>query len=86
VTDQAQVAPLQEQVDSGAQPWLLDPTEVALNYATAVYGWGSPQVESAQGGTVVVTDAQGGRATVTLAQPGRTGTTGIWIVTGAQRG
>ncbi|NMI01845.1 hypothetical protein [Pseudonocardia acidicola] len=85
VTDRAKVAPLQAQVDGGAQPWLLDPAEVAVNFAAATYDWRAPEAGPVNGNTVVVTDAQGGRATVTLTQPGRTGPTGIWVVTAAQR-
>jgi hypothetical protein len=85
VTDASQVAALQQQVDTGSQPWLLDPSEVAVNYAVTVYGWQSPQAGAADGGTVQVTDAQGGRATVTLVQPGRSGPQGIWIVSAERR-
>jgi len=37
-TTAAQVASLQIPVDGGAQPWLLEPTQVALAYAAA-RGW-----------------------------------------------
>ncbi|MHA6795430.1 hypothetical protein ACVGVM_18225 [Pseudonocardia bannensis] len=85
VTDPAEVAPLQARVDGGAQPWLLDPAEVAVAFAGATYGWGAPEAGSVSGGTVVVNDAAGGRATVTVVQPGRTGATGIWVVSAASR-
>ncbi|WP_214370954.1 hypothetical protein [Pseudonocardia sp. H11422] len=85
VTDPAEVAPLQTRVDGGAQPWLLDPAEVAVNFAGATYAWRAPEAGPVSGGTVVVTDAEGGRATVTLVQPGRTGATGIWVVSAATR-
>jgi hypothetical protein len=77
---------LQERVDGGSQPWLLDPSEVALSYATAAYGWTDAEaVPRDGGGAVVVTGPGGATATLTLAQPGRTGPTGIWVVTAAER-
>ncbi|MEN3303141.1 hypothetical protein [Pseudonocardia sp.] len=85
VTDAAAARQLQADVDGGSQPWLLDPQEVALSYASSVYGWASPETTPAGDGTVQVQDAQGGRATVHLVQPVRAGAGGIWVVGAAER-
>jgi hypothetical protein len=85
VTDAAAAKQLQADVDGGSQPWLLDPQEVALSYASSVYGWTSPETTPAGAGTVQVQDAQGGRATVHLVQPVRAGAGGIWVVRAAER-
>jgi hypothetical protein len=77
-------ARLQASVDSGAQPWLLDPTEVALSYADATYGWTDAQAGTVPPGsptTTTVRATDGTQRTLTLAQPGRTGHGGIWLVT-----
>jgi hypothetical protein len=72
----------QEAVDDGAQPWLLDPVEVATSYASTVLGWSGVSAEvRADGTTVDVTSANGERAALTVQQPGRTGPGGIWVVT-----
>ncbi|MGQ0573377.1 MAG: hypothetical protein ACT4RN_04130 [Pseudonocardia sp.] len=39
VGDPAGVELLQKRVDGGAQPWLLEPAEVATSFGTAAYGW-----------------------------------------------
>ena len=94
VTEQAAAQTLQDDVDRGSQPWTLDPEEVALNYATATWGWTSPEPTTAEPtttapGTVTITatltDPQG-TATLTLVQPVRAGATGIWVVSTAIRG
>lgn len=78
-----EAAELQRAVDGGSQPWLLDPSEVALAYASAAHGWDTAQVvASSDGGTVDVTGPGGERHTLTVSQPGRTGPTGVWTVTG----
>ncbi len=75
----AQVAGLQSAVDGGAQPWLLDPTQVALAYAAA-RGW--PDADAtASGPTSVTVRTSVGVHVLTLAQPGKTGSAGIWVVT-----
>jgi hypothetical protein len=79
------VAALQERVDGGSQPWLLDPAEVALSFAAAAYGWTAAEAEPRDGGTVDVRGPDGAAAALTLEQPGRTGPTGIWVVTAADR-
>jgi hypothetical protein len=73
------VSALQSAVDGGAQPWLLDPTDVALSYATA-RGWTSAEA-TANGTSDVTVRSSAGTHALTLAQPGRTGNTGIWVVT-----
>jgi hypothetical protein len=76
----AQVANLQTAVDSGAQPWLLDPTQVALAYAAA-RGWSdAAAVDTTASGVTIRSSA--GTHVLSLAQPGKTGTAGIWVVTG----
>jgi hypothetical protein len=78
-----QAAELQRSVDGGAQPWLLDPAEVALAYAAAAHAWDSAQAVTAAGGsTVDLTGPDGTRRTLTLAQPATAGPAGIWVVTG----
>lgn len=76
---------LQRTVDAGAQPWLLDPTEVALSYASAVHGWGAAtaaeQGPADGGGTAVdVTGPGGAVRLLVLRQPAAEGAGGIWAV------
>lgn len=88
------VAALQRQVDAGSQPWLLEPTEVALSFAADAYGWTRAEATQWAGGpggpgdptTVDVRGAGGDSAALTLRQPGRTGAGGVWVVTDAHRG
>lgn len=76
----AESAGLQESVDDGAQPWLLDPAELARSYVAAAYGWVDATV-TASSGSVDVTGPDGTRRVLTVTQPGRTGEDGIWVVT-----
>ncbi|ODV01221.1 MAG: hypothetical protein ABT15_27775 [Pseudonocardia sp. SCN 73-27] len=85
VTDATQAKALQAQVDQGSQPWLLDPSEVATNYATTVLRWHAPSAGAPDGDTVVVTDPDAGSVTLTLVQPATTGSAGIWIVSAERR-
>lgn len=71
---------LQERVDDGAQPWLLDPAELARSYVAAAYGWDDATVTAGEG-IVDITGPDGTRRVLTVAQPGRTGEGGIWVVT-----
>jgi hypothetical protein len=72
---------LQSQVDRGSQPWLLDPSEVAIAYAAAAHDWPDAEAYPGPDGTSVdVRNADGERLTLSLAQPGRTGSGGIWVV------
>lgn len=81
----AEAAGLQRAVDGGAQPWLLDPAELALSYVTAAYGWTDAgiAVEPASGDRagVQVTGPDGEARTLTVSRPDRTGPGGIWVVT-----
>jgi hypothetical protein len=78
-------AELQAQVDRGGQPWLLDPSEVAIAYAAAAHGWPDAEAYPGPDGTSVdVRNAEGERLTLSLTQPGRTGSDGIWVVTAEQ--
>lgn len=73
---------LQAQVDRGSQPWLLDPSEVAIAYAAAAHDWPDAEAYPGPDGTSVdVRNADGERLTLSLSQPGRTGSDGIWVVT-----
>jgi hypothetical protein len=82
----AEAAALQAEVDRGAQPWLLDPSEVAISYAAAAHDWPDAEAYPGPDGTSVdVRNADGERLTLSLAQPARTGDDGIWVVT-AERG
>jgi hypothetical protein len=74
-----QVANLQTAVDGGAQPWLLDRTQVALAYAAA-RGWPDATAVNATSAGVTIRSSAGTHV-LTLAQPGKTGTAGIWVVT-----
>ncbi|WP_219418170.1 hypothetical protein [Pseudonocardia nigra] len=81
-TGAAEAAALQAEVDSGKQPWLLDPSEVAISYAAAAHDWtGAEAYPGPDGTSIDVRNADGERLTLTLAQPGRTGDDGIWVVT-----
>jgi hypothetical protein len=85
VAGAADAAALQAEVDNGAQPWLLEPTEVAKSYAAATYGWTRAEAYPGPNGTSVdVRNSAGDKYTLTLAQPGRTGDGGIWVVTAEQ--
>lgn len=78
----ADAAALQAAADAGSQPWLLDPSEVAISYAAAAHGWTDAEAYPGPAGTSVdVRNADGERLTLTLAQPARTGGEGIWVVT-----
>ena len=75
-------AALQAAADSGSQPWLLEPSEVAVAYAAAAHGWADAEGYPGPDGTSVdVRNADGERLTLTLAQPVRAGDDGIWVVT-----
>lgn len=78
----ADATALQRTVDGGAQPWLLDPTEVAQAYARAV-GWSSAQITGGNGAspTLATVRSSVGSHTLTLRQPIRSGAGGIWLVT-----
>lgn len=87
VGDPAGIRLLQERVDGGAQPWLLDPGSVATSFGTAAYGWQDAPatvVAADPDGTAVEIGGPDGRVVrLLLAQPGRTGRGGIWVVTTA---
>ena len=76
----AEAAGLQQAVDGGAQPWLLDPAELALSYASAAHGWADAGI-TVDGETVQVTGPDGEARTLTVAQPDRVGPGGIWVIT-----
>lgn len=84
--NQASAVQLQNQVDGGRQPWLLDPTEVAVSYAGAVLGYRNPGVFPTGAGRIDVQDGRSpAKATITLGQTVRRGDGGIWLVTGVQK-
>jgi hypothetical protein len=82
----AEAAQLQSSVDRGSEPWLLDPAEVALSYATAAHGWTGAEAQPHPDGTTV--EVQDGRRklVLTLDQPARAGAGGIWVVTAEMGG
>jgi hypothetical protein len=78
----AEAAALQAEVDRGSQPWLLDPSEVAIAYAAAAHDWPDAEAYPGPDGTSVdVRNAAGDRLSLSLAQPARHGGDGIWVVT-----
>ena len=82
----AEAAGLQAAADGGAQPWLLDPAEVALSYVAAARDWAAADTsvgDPAAAGAVPVTVAgpAGEGRLLTLRQPARAGRGGIWVVT-----
>ncbi|MGE3285635.1 MAG: hypothetical protein AB7J32_05970 [Pseudonocardia sp.] len=84
------VAVVQERVDAGAQPWLLDPESVATAFGAAAYGWPDASAEllggHSGGGPELSVTLHGPGGTVAhlvLVQPGRTGPRGIWVVSRA---
>ena len=79
--DPAAAAELQRSVDAGSEPWLLDPAEVAVSYATAAYGWTGAEAQPRPDGHTVDVAEGGQKLTVSLTQPGRAGAGGIWVVT-----
>ncbi|MFC4949855.1 hypothetical protein [Pseudonocardia sp. GCM10023141] len=81
VSGSARVGQLQSEVDGGAQPWLLDPTEVGSSYAAAAHGWNDTRVTRDGIATVTVQAPDGKRLVLKVVQPGRTGPGGIWTVT-----
>jgi hypothetical protein len=82
----ADASALQAEVDRGAQPWLLDPSEVGIAYAAAAHGWLDAEAYPGPDGTSVdVRTADGERLTLSLAQPARPGSDGIWVVTAEHR-
>jgi hypothetical protein len=82
----SEAAALQAEVDRGAQPWLLDPSEVAIAYATAAHNWPDAEAYPGPDGTSVdIRNADGERRTLTLAQPAKKGSDGIWVVTAERR-
>jgi hypothetical protein len=78
----SEAAALQAEVDRGAQPWLLDPSEVAIAYAAAAHDWPDAEAYPGPDGTSVdIRNADGERRTLMLAQPAKKGSDGIWVVT-----
>lgn len=83
--DATAAAELQRSVDAGSEPWLLDPAEVAVSYATAAYGWTQAEAQPRPDGHTVDVAEGGRKLTLSLTQPGRAGAGGIWVVTGETR-
>lgn len=75
---------LQAAVDGGAQPWLLDPVDLAQSYAAAARGWTDADA-TRQSPTTVDVRSGGSALRLTVTQPGRTGVGGIWLVTAARQ-
>jgi hypothetical protein len=81
-----EAAALQKSVDAGSEPWLLDPTEVAMSYASAAHGWTQATAQARPGGTTIEVQQSGRTVVLSLTQPVRTGAGGIWVVTGENPG
>jgi hypothetical protein len=77
----AETADLQSSVDGGAEPWLLDPGEVAIAYAAAARGWTDAEAVTVPGEKTVEISNGEHHMSVSLTQPGRVGDGGIWVVT-----
>ena len=84
--DATAVAQLQRSVDGGAEPWLLDPAEVAASYVGAAHGWTQAVAQPRPDGTTVDVAEGNHRLTLSLSQPGRAGAGGIWVVIGESPG
>lgn len=85
-TDAASARTLQQQVDRGGEPWLLDPEEVAVSYAGVELGYRDPTVVVLAPGRVDLQDGRSrAQALVTLQQTVREGPGGIWLVTRVER-
>ena len=81
-TDAASARNLQQQVDRGSDPWLLDPEEVAISFAGSELGYRKPKVVVLAPGRVDLQDGRSSaQALVTLQQTVRSGQGGIWLVT-----
>lgn len=82
--DPASAQSVQRSVDSGDQPWRLDPLEVA-RADTAVFGINPDdpmQVVQEDAGAARVRAQHAGKVyEIGLTQPERPGPTGIWVVT-----
>jgi hypothetical protein len=77
---------LQAAVDAGHQPWRLDPTQVALAFVGARYGWSAARAVLRDPSTIEVTDPSVGAVVVLrLVQPVTRGTGGVWVVDGGVR-
>lgn len=80
--DEATARRMQQQADSGGDPWLLDPKEVAISYVGAELGYRDPSLTRLGTARFAVTDGRSpAKATVELEQTVRTGPGGIWLVT-----
>jgi hypothetical protein len=88
LTDGADAQPLQQAVDDGDQPWLLDPLEVARADAVALgLSAGDPlELVNRQPGVARVRAGHAGATyDIHLIQPARLGPTGIWVVDSIRR-
>jgi len=85
VKDLAAATRLQRDVDSGRQPWLLEPESVAAAYASSQLDMKASVLVQAYGGTVVLREPSTGRVvTITEVQPVKKGPGGIWVVTASR--
>lgn len=74
----------QDQADQGLAPWMLDPVNLIVSYATGDLGWRDVGVTTTGRGpnSFRATDRTTGAVIdLTVAQPVRTGAGGVWAVT-----
>ena len=83
VRTRAQAIDLQQSVDAGHQPWLLDPEQVAAAWARSELHVSQPNVSRISATRYAVRVAANSQTILTLAQPVRAGRSGIWVVTAA---
>jgi hypothetical protein len=87
LADPASAQTVQHAVDSGDQPWRLDPLQVA-RADTAAFGLGPDdplQLIGEESGSARVRAQHAGRTyEIRLIQPARLGLSGIWVVTSVQ--
>jgi hypothetical protein len=87
LADLASAEPVQRAVDTGDQPWRLDPLEVARADAS-VLGFGPTDrmqlVEEKAGSARVRARHAGVTCDIQLIQPARLGPSGIWVVESVQ--
>jgi hypothetical protein len=83
VRTRAQAIDLQQSVDTGHQPWLLDPEQVAVAWARSELHVSQPNVQRISATRYAVRVVADTETILTLAQPVRAGRGGIWVVTSA---
>jgi hypothetical protein len=83
VRTRAQAIHLQQAVDAGHQPWLLDPMQVAVAYVRSEWHVSQPYVRRIGVTRYLGRVAATAVTILTVAQPVRTGSSGIWVIASA---